>query len=398
MKKSLLLTAAIFLATIATAQWNRITAIHPQNIRAIALLGDTILTTSQSRFLYRSIDGGQTWDSLTVSNSAIDINCLKIIDNKIFVGTAAGHGIYSSDDFGASWTNTGVGLPTISDFVKHDSVIYASTLGSGVYKFNQQQNNWLPFNNSLPTYSVNVHTMVSTPNSFLIAAGSNGTFYRYNFTNNGWNEEFYDGMLHPGLQINRLISNLDTLFAVCGNRVIRSDDDGLNWSNDNFGTHTGSYRIITAGNVNHYLFTNVTTGVWIQERNLNAAAGTSWTPNQDFISTGFAFDILESENQLYLGMLDGLYVKSFSTKADETAPDDCRVQIFSGPSDHTGTRIISGCNISSYTLTNVTGQIFSSQKINNDMIDLNPDLPSGIYFLTLNFRNNRQVVKRVIIR
>ena len=82
MKKCFLFIAALFILTTAKAQWTRITAIHPQNIRAIALLGDTILTTSQSRFLYRSRDGGQSWDSLTVSNHAIDINCLKVIDEK----------------------------------------------------------------------------------------------------------------------------------------------------------------------------------------------------------------------------------------------------------------------------------------------------------------------------
>ena len=394
MKKKFLFAAAIFITAVASAQWTRITAIHPQNIRAIALLGDTILTTSQSRFLYRSRDGGVSWDSLTVSNNAININCLKIIDDRIFVGTDAGNGIFISDDFGATWTNTGFGLFTISDFVKHDSEIYVSTLGEGVYRFNQPQNNWIPFNDSLPTYSVNVNTMVSTANSFLIGAGANGTFYRYNFAVNGWNEEYYDGMLHPALQINKLISHLDTLFAVCGNRVIRSDDDGLNWTNDNFGTHNGTYRIITTGAVNHYLFTNVTTGVWIQERNKFAVNGTSWTLNQDFISSGFAFDILESENKIYLGMLDGLYVKSISTEVNEIKSKDCTVQVFRNTP---GISITADCDIISYSITNVVGQIFSAADISKDAIELQPDLSPGIYFLTLNFQGNKQVVKRLMI-
>jgi hypothetical protein len=397
MKKILLFITAILAATISSAQWTRITAIHPQNIRAIAVLGDTILTTSESRFLYRSRDGGVTWDSLTVSNNAININCLKVIDEKIFVGTSAGNGIFTSDDFGASWTNTGQGLFTISDFVKHDNEIYASTLGNGVYKFNQQQNNWILFNDSLPSYSVNVNTMANTTNSLLIAAGSNGTFYRYNFGINGWNEEFYDGHLHPGLQINRLINNFDTLFAVSGNRIIRSDDDGLNWTNDNFGTHNGTYRIFTIGSVNHYTFTNVTTGVWIQERNKYAVSGTSWAPNQNFISLGFAFDILESENNLYLGMLDGLYVKSLTTKVNENKPDDCSIQIFTNPPDISGTRITSDCNIKSYSLTNVTGQLFSSASIMSDEFFLQNDLAPGIYFLTLNFQDNT-IVKKIMIQ
>ncbi|HYV55470.1 MAG TPA: YCF48-related protein, partial [Chitinophagaceae bacterium] len=253
----------IFSISNSVAQWTRINAIPSQRIHALTLFGDTILAASDTNLIYRSVDGGVNWDSLLVSNNSVAVISLNVIDNKIYVGTAHA-GIFSSSDFGATWQNTGSTLFAVAEIKKHDTDLYAATLGNGVYIFNQASGSWIPFNDSLPSYSVNVFTMTSTPNSLLIGPGANGTFYRYLFPAGGWHEEYYYGILRPGLKIDKLINNSDTVFAVNGNRIIRSEDDGLTWSDDTLGTHNGNYRTIYSGTSNHYTLTDLLTGgTWI---------------------------------------------------------------------------------------------------------------------------------------
>jgi hypothetical protein len=217
---------------------------------------------------------------MTVSSNPIIIICLKVIGDRIYVGTNS-DGIFSSSDYGHTWLNTGSNLLPVIGIEARGSDVFAATLGNGVYVLHQNSGDWTPFNNSLPSYSVNVFTMLSTPASLFIGAGANGTFYRYNFDANAWNEEFYYGFLRPGLLIQKLINNSDTLFAVNGNNIIRSDDNGLNWADDVAGSHDGFSRTIYSGTNNYYTITNrIQGGTWIQQRSRLSASGTSWAINE----------------------------------------------------------------------------------------------------------------------
>ena len=290
------------------AQWTKISSVPNNGVVSLVVDNDIIYAASDLNEIYKSSDG-IVWSSIRVSNGALHISSIIFFDGKIYVGTF-NFGVFVSIDNGNTWQSNGSGPSQISGLAVHNNVLYAATLGDGVAVLDSATGRWSSFNNSLPSYSVNVHSVASSPGSLLIAAGVNGTFYRYDFNVSEWNEEYYFGRLRPGLQINRLISVADTLWAVNGNHIINSNNGGVSWQDDKVGTHDGDSRFISAGKTNYYALTNLfPTGTWIQERGRNVATGSTWSSNEELLPTGFCYDILEFKNKLFLAKQDGLYTK-----------------------------------------------------------------------------------------
>jgi hypothetical protein len=296
------------------SQWTKIGSIPNNDIVSFTINNDVIYAASDGNEIYKSNDG-IVWSSIRVSSDAIDISSIIFYDSKIFVGTFH-FGVFFSTDNGNTWQNNGSGPAQISGFAIKDNILYASTLGNGVTALNSATGSWSLFNNFLPGYSVNVQGVIGSPNFLLIAAGSNGTFYRYDFNTHEWNEEYYFGSLKPGLQINRLINIADTLWAVNGNRIIKSSDAGITWDEDKIGAHDGESRFISAGTTKYFTLTNLfPQGTWIQERSKSVGIGSTWSVNEEFFPAGFSYDITEFKDRLFLGKQDGLYTKSLVVAA-----------------------------------------------------------------------------------
>jgi len=393
----ILLAAALLTVNRVAAQWIKINDVPAQHIVALTAFDDKILAAAETGLLYESGDGGVSWSPIVVSNTPIVIITLRILDAAIYVGTFH-NGIFSSTDSGATWINTGSSLPAVTGIEKHGEDLYAATLGAGVYKFDQSSGIWMPFNDSLPTYSVNVNTILSTANSLFIGAGANGTFYRYNFTINGWHEEYYYSLLRPGLLIDKLISTSDTIFAVNGNRIIRSEDNGVSWKDDNIGSHNGYFRTIYAGINNHYTLTNIIPeGTWVQQRSNLSAGGTTWANNEEFLSGGYSYDIFEFQNKLFLAKADGLYVKELTSGVKDPINKENDVRIAPNPSGPSGFHISSDVEIREITISSMSGQILFDENISGSEFTLQPNLQQGIYVINFTLLNGRKLVKKIII-
>jgi|WetSurMetagenome_2_1015567.scaffolds.fasta_scaffold59600_2 hypothetical protein len=397
--KTLLLAVAMILANIfdSVAQWTKINSVSSRPVVVLAQYGDTILAASDMNFLFRSIDDGVLWTPITLSSGNIAITTLDVIDGIIYVGTSA-DGIFYSINGGLSWMKKGNNLSAVSAIQKRGNDLYAATLGEGVFLFDQDTDRWIGFNNSLPTYSVNVFTMVSTPESLLIGAGANGTYYRYDFANSQWNEGYYYGLLRPGLIINRLIAVSNTIFAVNGYRIIRSDDEGLSWEDDRTGSHAGISRNIYCGADNIYTITNMLNGgTWIQGRSKSSLSGSSWAETEDFLQGGFSYDIIEYRNKLFLARADGIYVKDGILGTDKSLPDNSDIELFPNPSDGKLINISSDMQINKLTILNILGQIEYSEIVRNNTLIISSDLKEGVYFIIFNLSNGRNAVKKIII-
>jgi hypothetical protein len=398
MKNILIVFFIAFLnGNLSKAQWIKINAIPSQDIIALSASGDTIFAATDSNLLYKSIDGGTNWDPIIVSNGPVVIITLKLIDDTIYVGTNS-HGIFYSADNGISWVKKGSNLLAVTGIEKKGNNLYACTLGSGVLIYSQSVGDWIPFNNSLPSYSVNVYCMLSTSSSLFIAAGANGTFYRYDFNANAWNEEYYNGHLSPGLLIQKLINNSDTLFAVNGSRIIRSDDNGLTWTNDKVGSHNGYSRNIYSGIINHYTITNVLNGgTWIQQRSKLSAAGTSWTSNEEFLSSGYSYDFLELGNKFFLAKADGLYVRELLTEVDDSMHDKWIVKIFPNPSSNSAINISSDHQINELIILSNLRQTLYTEKVDRNQFTVRPNLSRGTYYISLQLSGDQNIVRKIII-
>ena len=311
------LAIAVFLFLLISpsfAQWKKINAVPDNDIVSLVVHNDRIYAASNVNEIYKSADG-IAWTSIRVSPDAIDISSIIFFDAKIYVGTF-NWGVFFSSDNGDTWQNNGSGPSFISRFGIKNNSLYASTLGNGVAVLDSVTGKWSFLNNSLPSYSVNVQSVIGSASSLLIAAGSNGTFYRYDFNANEWNEEYYFGSLRPGLQIDRLVNSADTIWAVNGNSVIKSSNAGIQWDHDKIGTHDGTSRFISAGMHTYYTLTNLfPQGTWVQQRSKGAGIGSTWSVNEEFFPTGFSYDITEFGNKLFLGKDDGLYEKEVTGAA-----------------------------------------------------------------------------------
>jgi photosystem II stability/assembly factor-like uncharacterized protein len=312
-KRTLLIMIMLLSGNQIFAQWIKVSSIPNNNIVALKVDQNTIYAASGTNEIYKTSDNGLTWTTLTVSRSPIDITSLIFYKQKIYGGTFR-FGVFTSKDNGNTWENSDPNLMFISDFAVKDNVLYASTLGRGVAVLDTNTNKWLFINDSLPDYSINVQSIIGSQNFLMIAAGANGTFYKYNFGGNNWNEGFYYGFLRPGLLIDNLINNADTILAVNGNRIIKTSDAGENWINDDAGAHNGFYRNTYTGSKRQFILTNLPEGgTWVQMRDKYANSGTSWEPGEEFLPGGFSYDIIENDNKLFLGRNDGLYVESLVT-------------------------------------------------------------------------------------
>jgi hypothetical protein len=298
--------------TFTFAKSTKISSIPSKSIVALVVHNSSIYAASDSNIIYKS-KNGFNWTPTSVSDVPAEIISMTFYNNDIYVGTGDVTVFNSSDD-GITWHSNALSTIPSSRFVVNNNILYGATFGDGVYSLNINTNRWLPFTNGLPTYSYNVQNIISAPNFLIIGAGSNGTFYRYDFAANRWNEEYYYGTLKPGLQINRMINNGNTIFAVNGNKVIRSNNSGIGWTDDNTRTHDGADRNIYSGSANNYMLTNeVPKGTWIQERKKNAVIGESWSINEEFFPRGYSFDIVEFNDKLFLAKDDGLYFKTIAT-------------------------------------------------------------------------------------
>jgi photosystem II stability/assembly factor-like uncharacterized protein len=173
------------------------------NLDIIALIvrGNDLIAGSRGGFdgIYRSTDNGDTWSSIatgtfilgvgslaaggagnifagggfgsagvmrTTNNGAnwlqstglpgLSVTALRFIGTKMFAGTA-GEGVYTSNDFGVTWTpsNTGMENAEVTFIAIQDTInIFASTRNEGIYRSTDAGETWHQINDGLPINSV----------------------------------------------------------------------------------------------------------------------------------------------------------------------------------------------------------------------------------------------------
>jgi hypothetical protein len=397
--RSIIITFQILLLlyTNLFAQWSKIDVIPTQEMVALAAGNDTIFAATVTNQLYRSIDGGLNWNTITLDDQSVEIFSMKIIGNQIFVGTY-NHGVFSSADGGESWIHSNRIYFPVSGFAMHGNNMYLSIMGDGVYNCNQNTNVWQPMNNALPSYSHNVGAIVSTSTELLIGAGGNGTFYNYDFEADQWIEHFYYGSILPGLQIDAMICHADTLWAVNGQRIIRSNDGRLNWLDDKQDTHNGYTRIIYRGTDNYYTLTNlVAGGTWIQERDNQANGGESWNTGEEFLPGGYSYDILEFQDKLFLANSDGLYFKNLVSGIDSHINETDGVRLIPNPNNGKVIHVISNQVVAIISIMKSTGQIIFTENKGQTEFMVYPELAPGIYFIRMYLASGLAITRKFIV-
>ena len=89
----------------------------------------------QRGYVFRTIDGGTTWQDITANLPLAPVNDIVIVGTALVV--ASDLGVFASDDGGQQWYRAGAGLPqapiTDLEFTAAAGKIFAATFGRGMY-------------------------------------------------------------------------------------------------------------------------------------------------------------------------------------------------------------------------------------------------------------------------
>lgn len=180
---------------------------HDPNVVFVAAVGHAF-GPNPDRGIFRSVDGGQTWDKVLYkddASAAVDIAldpqnsktllaalCQEIRSPGHFSSVGPGSGIYRSDDGGSTWLElSGHGLPdgplgkiAVAISGGESSRAYAlieAPGGGGLYRSSDGGDSWELVNSSLqPSASRAVHIVVNPKTSDEIYLVSDGLFHSLN--------------------------------------------------------------------------------------------------------------------------------------------------------------------------------------------------------------------------
>lgn len=182
--------------------------------------------------LFRSIDGGLNWSSISSEVSNYQVFVVKTsLAGVVFAGT--NRSIYKSTDQGLNWTLSNSGLPS-SNYVEDitfdasgNVYIAASTLG--IYKSTNNGSSWFAINNGLPTNPY-IRFIEFTSTNTLFATDQNDGIYKSTDLGNSWvssNSGFIAGANPAGIASSP-IGHIIVPTAYQG--IFSSTDNGATWN------------------------------------------------------------------------------------------------------------------------------------------------------------------------
>jgi len=197
--------------------------------------------------LLRSTDGGETWSGYgNVSDSFFTLVTDPASATTLYAGNINGSGIFKSTDGGAHWTTINKGLPTnqgatgalplILGFAvdpAHPATLYAGTYGNGLYRSTDGGSNWSSVNNGMRTAYVTAFSF--GPSSTVFAATLGGGVYQSADGGGTWAPS--SAGLDVGIA-NSLLADATvpvTVYAALFDGVYRSPDGGGTWQAANNG-------------------------------------------------------------------------------------------------------------------------------------------------------------------
>ncbi|MBK9074297.1 MAG: hypothetical protein IPL77_04815 [Flavobacteriales bacterium] len=200
--------------------------------------------------LYRSVDGGATWDPINNGLTGADTMVSAILRDDTTLFAALQSGVFRSFDNGANWTNASVGFTgNARALARHGAYLFAGSAGAGVFRSLDNGDNWAAASVGLTNGVVNDFQSVGAD---LFVATNEGVFRS---TDNGdtWTA-VNSGILTLTIW-DLLLVNGHLYAASMGGGIYVSTDNGASWSTDNAGLTYTSMSSLAAGDT--YMYTGV---------------------------------------------------------------------------------------------------------------------------------------------
>jgi photosystem II stability/assembly factor-like uncharacterized protein len=229
----------VLVSTDYGTTWTDInTSLNQRPISDIEANSSHVYAVTELGRLFISNDRGESWRQIDQSLFAnFDVRCLVMKGTKVFVGTSGG-GIFRSCDGGTTWDSVNNFL-TERDIVSIsvcDSVIYAGS-ASNVFQSRDNGNCWISSKCGLKPYSY--IRSVTRQGQYLFACAD--SIYRSSDNGATWS---YSSNGISGVQTNAV--TIGKYVVVGGeNGVFRSADSGKSWESADFGLsyHWDVYKL-----------------------------------------------------------------------------------------------------------------------------------------------------------
>ena len=234
--------------------------------------GQTVFAGLNPAGMTRSIDGGQTWQ--TLSGVASYVNAITAEEGKVFVATNST--LLFSNNLGDNWMETN---GEISNHLLRNNVlatdganIFVATSQGGLYQSPDNGNTWISKNNGLSGYQL-LNTSLLVNNGAILT----GCIYGYvlRSTNSG---DDWVTISNANYFTNTLIAS-GTMMLSGGHKnygavVHKSIDNGSSWSPSEAGfpTEWSSNAVVAFAQAEANIFAAYTTGIY-----KSTDAGNSWT-------------------------------------------------------------------------------------------------------------------------
>ncbi|MEZ4734196.1 MAG: hypothetical protein R3E79_44445 [Caldilineaceae bacterium] len=183
--------ARLFQTQNSGAIWQEVTAWAGLGlINAIAVspnfLVDKTLFVATAEGVFRTQDGGHTWESSTFGLLDLEILCLACASNfaeseLLWAGSALG-GLYRSRNAARSWRESGQGLPdtaiqciAVSPNFVQDQTLYVGTESDGIYDSTDGGATWQPLSSHLTGQPINC-LAISPDGQTLLAGAEHGVY------------------------------------------------------------------------------------------------------------------------------------------------------------------------------------------------------------------------------
>ena len=232
--------------------WDTLPAMHGKSIRALAMYkGDSrVLVAGALDGVYRSNNGGDSWERLSPANSD-DIKNIESIaidpkdPNTVYAGTW--HLAWKTSDGGANWQHINKGMIDDSDvfsvIVDHDnpSIVFASAC-SGIYK-SETAGNLFSKIQGIPFSARRTRVLKQDPsNEYIVYAGTTEGLWKTTDLGKAWKRVSSPEVVVNDVLVDPRNSNR-VLLATDRSGVMLSTDGASSWTTSN---HGYAHRYVSA--------------------------------------------------------------------------------------------------------------------------------------------------------
>jgi photosystem II stability/assembly factor-like uncharacterized protein len=299
MKKYIFIILLTFSSITLNAQWQLMSGPYGGNTSCILTVGSYVLAGTKNNGIFLSTNNGGSWTPANNGLTSANIYMLAYYDSVIYTATYTG--VYTSSDYGSSWTRKGTLMRNFSCFFFIDSTIYVGDRYDGIYKTTKNDTSWMKVNHGIGDTCVNTITRAG---NYLYAGTTHGGVFRssdhgasWNAINNGITQYYINSLFYDGT----------TMYAgaSCG-KLFTSADLGDTWIQANNGLSGNAMTFAMNGSYVYAATWN--TGVYRTNNH-----GASWTTAINGLTNGWITGLTLNNSSIFVSTEgDGVFFSNNS--------------------------------------------------------------------------------------